>query len=269
MRILLTNDDGIEAPGIATLYRAVQSYGDVQVVAPSKVRSACGHAVTFHRPLEAWPQVMKDAEGREVAEGMALYGMPADCVKVGLTRFVEEPVDLVLSGINAGCNVGVHTLYSGTVAAAREAAIMGVPAIAVSLFLDRRGDSIRWDRAERAAGAVLERLLDEPFPPGTFLNVNLPILDEAKEPKGICVAPANLSAMTDHYTGEADDAGRYELKVGQQVSFGAVTEGTDAERLFAGYTTVTPLRFDPNDLSSIDLWRSRLLGDGSKGDACD
>lgn len=259
MRFLLTNDDGIDAPGLAALYRAVQPQGEVEVVAPSKVRSACGHAVTFHRALEAWTADMIDDQGEVVGQGTALYGMPADCVKVGLARLVDGPVDLVISGINSGCNVGIHTLYSGTVAAAREAAIAGVPAVAVSLFLKRR-DEIRWRRASELVGDCLRQLLLEPLPAGTLLNINIPILDDGAEPLGVRVVPTNRSAMVDDYQGEPDDDGRVELTVGRQVSFGELEVGSDAALLFEGYITVTPMHFDLTDHGRLDYWRGRFGG---------
>lgn len=260
MRILLTNDDGIEAPGIEALYRATKDLGEVHVAAPSKVRSACGHAVTFHRPLEAWPLTVTDDDGGEIFQGIAVYGMPADCVKLGRSRLVQEPLDLVISGINAGCNVGVHTLYSGTVAAAREAAMAGIPSISMSLFLKNR-EEIRWDRASELAHECLKRVLSDPLEPGTFLNINLPILDDGREPKGVRVAPALLSAMVDDYQGEPNDEGHGVYEVGRGVAFGEVHLGTDARLLFDGYITVTPMMFDPTDYKAVGAWRDRLNRD--------
>ena len=225
MRILLTNDDGIRAPGLAALHRAAAALGELHVVAPSKARSACGHAVTFHRPIEVRPEVVRDESGSEPFAGHAVGGTPADCVKVGLARLVPAPVDLVLSGINTGCNVGVHTIYSGTVAAAREGAIAGVAAIAVSLHIGRR-DAIRWQRATEIAAEVLAALLAEPLRAGALLNVNIPILDDGAEPRGVRVVPASPGAMIDDYRGEADADGGMELTVGGHVRFREVPTGS-------------------------------------------
>ena len=260
MIILLTNDDGIEAPGLVALYKATRELGEVHVAAPSKVRSACGHAVTFHRPLEAWTVSVTDDEGEPLFDGTAVYGMPADCVKLGRSKLVPGPVDVVISGINAGCNVGVHTLYSGTVAAAREAAMAGISAISMSLFLRNRNE-IRWDRASEIAHDCLASILSKPLPAGTFLNVNIPILDDGAEPKGVRVVPALLSAMVDDYQGEPDADGHGVYKVGRGVAFGEVYEGSDARSLFDGYITITPMMFDPTDHPALDLWRSRLESD--------
>jgi 5'-nucleotidase len=189
--------------------------------------------------------------------GTAVSGMPADCVKVGLARLVPAPVDLVLSGINAGCNVGVHTLYSGTVAAAREAAIAGVAAVSVSLHIGR-WDAIRWDRASELAASCLERIVAEPLPPGTYLNVNIPILDGGAEPRGIRVVPVSSGAMVDEYQGDPDESGRVELTVGRLVRFHEMPPGTDAELLFQGYLTISPMRFEPTDRDALDGFRERL-----------
>jgi 5'-nucleotidase len=191
---------------------------------------------------------------------MAVYGMPADCVKLGRARLVEEPLDLVISGINAGCNVGVHTLYSGTVAAAREAAMAGIPAISMSLFLRNR-DEIRWGRASELARECLERIVADRLEPGTFLNINLPILDDGREPKGVRVAPALLSAMVDDYRGEPNDEGHGVYEVGRGVAFGEVHDDTDAKYLFQGYITVTPMIFNPTDYDAVGPWRDRLNRD--------
>ena len=259
MRILLTNDDGILAPGIAALHRAASAHGEVHVVAPSKVRSACGHGVTFHRSLEVRPTTVTGDAGAERFRGMALSGTPADCVKVGIARLVPAPVDLVLSGINAGCNVGVHTLYSGTVAAAREAAMAGIPAICFSQFL-KGPTAVDWPRAEGLARACLDRILEHPLEPGSFLNVNFPVLEDGAEPRGFRVAPTLASAMIDDYAGAPDESGQMDLTVGRGVRFGQVHEGTDADLLFGGYVTITPMIFDPTDHSALELWRSRLCG---------
>lgn len=257
MRILLTNDDGIGAPGLRALLLAARGLGEVHVVAPSKVRSACGHSVTFHRPLEAWPEAVLDDGDGELARGWAVSGTPADCVKVGLARLLDEPADLVLSGINAGCNIGVHTIYSGTVAAAREGAIAGVPAISVSLHIGHR-DRIRWARASELAAEVLGRLAAGALPPGTLLNVNIPILDDGAEPRGVRVAPVSREPMVDVYEGDPGPDGRLELKVGRHVAFREMPPGTDAALLFDGYVTVSPLRFASTESDALTTWAERL-----------
>src|SRR5262245_1049709 len=118
MRILLTNDDGIFAPGIAALYEAARELGEVHVIAPSEVQSATSHGVTFNRPLKTRIHRATCSQGKHLFEGISVDGRPADCVKLALANLIKEPVDLVLSGINEGANIGINVIYSGTVAAA-------------------------------------------------------------------------------------------------------------------------------------------------------
>ena len=188
MRILLTNDDGIDAPGLAALYRAIESLGDVHVIAPKLVQSATSHAVTFHRPIS----VEKSGLGHAVA------GRPADCVKLGLRALIDEPVDLVISGMNSGANVGINVLYSGTVGAAREANFNGIPAIAVSLHIVYWYHD-HWDRAAQHARRTIDELVKGPLDGHTLLNVNVPVLDGGAAPIGVKVAPASLSKMVVAY----------------------------------------------------------------------
>lgn len=168
MRILLTNDDGIHAPGLWALYHAFADRHQVTVVAPDRERSAVGHGITLHEPLR---YEMNRQNGHP--EGYAVTGTPADCVKLGLAELLDDPPDLVLSGINPGANVGINVNYSGTVAAAKEAAIAGIPAMAVSI-------TAPGDRHVAEAAAFAETLsrqvMGQGLPAGTFLNVNFPDL---------------------------------------------------------------------------------------------
>ncbi len=251
MRFLLTNDDGIDAPGMAALYRAAQGLGDRHVVAPAKVQSATSHAVTFHRELIAKPH----QEGT-LFEGIAVDGRPADCVKLGLNYLVDD-VDVVLSGINAGANVGVNVTYSGTVGAAREAAMMGVPAIALSLHI---GDPTKtdWDAAHRHVHDALEAVLAGPLEPGTLLCINVPILDDGRAPVGMCVAPLSSSPLVDAYDRADHDEGGHRFMASATMTFRQTTPGSDVERLFAGYITVTPLALDTTCPKRLDAWRDHM-----------
>ena len=167
MNFLLTNDDGVEAPGLATLRRAIGGRGDAIVLAPDRHLSGCSHQATVSRPLEL----------TELGENWyALDGSPVDCTRVGLLRLAPA-VQWVLSGINEGGNLGADIYLSGTVAAAREACLLGKPAIAISQYVRRR--PIDWQQTERLARHALEVLLERPPAPGSFWNVNLPQLEEA------------------------------------------------------------------------------------------
>ncbi len=256
MRVLLTNDDGYDAPGIRSLHAALHGIGPIHVVAPAKVQSAMGHAVTFHRPVE----VRTFDEGGGYG-GYAVDGRPADCVKLGLRHLVEEEgeggVDVVISGMNAGCNIGINVNYSGTVAAAREAAFLGLPAIAVSLYI---GDprKTRWEAAATHARRVIDAVLAGPLRRHTLININVPILDDDREPRGTVVVPACTSAMDyDYVRGDSEDNVRtYEPDAG--LKFQQHSAGTDVTALFDGYITVTPLHFDATDHEHLHAWQSHL-----------
>ena len=166
MNILLTNDDGIYAPGLQALHQCLRSRHEVTVVAPDQERSAVGHGITLHHPLRA-SKVALNAH----FQGYAVNGTPADCIKLGMVALLPTRPDLVLSGINPGANVGTNIHYSGTVAAAKEAALLGLPAIAVSV----QGRAVvNFDDAAAFAESLAERVLQQGLPQGTFLNVNIP-----------------------------------------------------------------------------------------------
>ena len=168
--LVLTNDDGIDAPGLTALLAATAGLGACRVVAPSGPYSGCGHVVTTHRPIT----IQRRDEGRYAVEGS-----PADCVRMAV-HHLQPAFDWVISGINAGGNLGTDLNHSGTVAAVREAVIHGRPGIAVSHYM-ARGRSIDWTRAAAWARPVLAQLLDTPWEPGTFWNVNLPHPEEGAD----------------------------------------------------------------------------------------
>ena len=181
MKILLTNDDGIDAPGLAALAVAARSLGgEAVVVAPAEPHSGCGHRVTTGQPL-----MVEEAE----PGWFRVHGTPADCVRLALAQLAPD-IDLVLSGINAGGNLGADIHHSGTVAAAREAALHGRPAVAASQY-HRRGTTIEWERSAAWLEAVLALLRGRPVPAGEFWNVNLPDLEEG------VAAPAVVECAVD------------------------------------------------------------------------
>jgi len=249
MRILLTNDDGIDAPGLHALRRAIDSLGEVHVIAPTQVQSATSHAVTFHRPISV----------EKRGNGYAVAGRPADCVKLGLHALIEEPVDLIISGMNSGANVGINVLYSGTVGAAREGTFNGIPSIAVSLHLGDWGHD-HWDRAAQHARRAIDAVLAGPMDDKTVFNINVPVLDGGAEPKGLRVVPATLSKMVVDYKLGQDDAGHTTYQVSNAMTFAEHTPGTDVAALFEGYTTITPLHFDTTCPISTSAWAERLGG---------
>jgi 5'-nucleotidase len=267
VRVLLTNDDGIDAPGIAALYAALQGLGDVTVVAPAEVQSAMSHAVTFHRPVEVRSRrvtlddlaVPWAGDGFEAFDGYAVDGRPADCVKLAVEHLMGGRPDLVVSGMNAGANVGLNVLYSGTVAAAVEAAFIGLPSIAVSLHLgDKQG--VRWGRAAELARRAIDRVLDGPVHGHTAMNINVPILDQRDEPEGIVVVPVDTGPTVTTYQQTHHDDGTSRYQVNSGLAFERMRPDTDVHALFGGYITLTPLQFDMTGHARIDAWREHLAG---------
>src|ERR1041385_973819 len=166
MRILLTNDDGINAPGIHALKRELERLGEVIIVAPERPRSATGHAITLHKPLR-----IEEVDLPDGTRGWASNGTPSDCVTLGFDVILEGRVDIVFSGINAGPNLGWDLTYSGTVSAAMEGAILGVPSIAISVA--GMSPSLEYGPAARSALRLAEQVRDNGLEPYTLLNVNV------------------------------------------------------------------------------------------------
>jgi 5'-nucleotidase len=223
MRLILTNDDGIDAPGLAALARAASEFGEAVIIAPDGPQSGCGHAVTTHKSV----CVRRDPDG-----GIAVAGTPADCVRLAL-HHLAGPCDWLLSGINAGGNLGADVFVSGTVAAAREAALHGTPAIALSHYL-ARGRPVDWSAASARAARVLRLLLNRPWSPGTFWNVNLPHPEPGSAEPGIVFCPLDTSPLPLMYRVEGDEAhyqGDYHSR--------AYKPGTDVAVCFGGAIAVT------------------------------
>lgn len=188
MKFLITNDDGFDGPGLAALYQALKPLGEVRVVAPSVCHSAKGHAVNTHSPLRI--------ERREVAPFGAIDivdSSPADCVRVGLRAPDADVPDFVIAGINTGANLGVDLFYSGTAAAAREAAILGVPAIALSRYM-RPEFPVIWETLSQHVTRTVEQLTgsDYRLPAGQFWNVNFPAVADEAHPAELSFAPQGL-----------------------------------------------------------------------------
>ncbi len=188
MRFLITNDDGFDAPGLISLYNALLPLGEVTVVAPSTCHSSKGHAVDTKNAIRLERRRVEPMGNIHVA-----YASPADCVRVGLRHVMSEPPDFVIAGINPGANLGVDLFYSGTAAAAREAAILGIPAIALSRLL--HGDfPVDWDILSRHVTKVVKKMTSEEFrlPLGHFWNVNFPTVEGEKYPSEITFAPQGI-----------------------------------------------------------------------------
>ncbi|MBE9125977.1 MULTISPECIES: 5'/3'-nucleotidase SurE [unclassified Coleofasciculus] len=224
MTLILTNDDGIDAPGIRALHKAVN--GKAAIVAPKDHLSGCGHQVTTNQPI--YLQRRSDVE-------YVVAGTPVDCTRLAITQLFAN-VKWVLSGINAGGNMGVDVYISGTVAAVREAAMHGIPGIAISHWI-RRPLVVDWDIAAHLTARVLADLLDRPTPPGTFWNVNLPHLEPNSPDPEIVFCQPSTQPLPVNYRVEGD---RY-YYIGDYAKRDR-TPGTDVDVCFSGNIAVTQIR---------------------------
>jgi len=251
MRFLLTNDDGYDAPGLAALVRALRGLGDCVVVASSRRASGTGHAISQDDPVRIQPA--------DTALGCPRYivdGWPADCVRVGLTALADRlgSFDWVVAGINRGGNLGMDVYYSGTVAAAREAVILGLPGIAVSQYI-RRGVEPDWARAQTWTESLVRQITTTSGQERVVWNVGLPSLDPEQRPSGAVLCPLSTEPLPVRYrlSGTCDkDALLAEYDgVYADRSF---SPGTDVARTFDGWITVTKLGLDPSRTQpEIDL----------------
>jgi 5'-nucleotidase len=237
VRILLSNDDGIMAPGLAALHAAVRDMGEITVVAPNTPQSAAAHGITLRRAMAVRPVEL------EGFTGLSVDGRPADCVRLAIRQLLGAAPDLVLSGINAGANVGINVFYSGTVAAAAEAAMMGIPAAAFSASLS--GQRLDFAHIARLCRRVLDRLVSSSLAGGDLINVNIPALDRPDRPCGIRVVKQSVSEMEDVYHREVADDGTETWRLSDKYRPGLNHhDDSDVMCLYEGYVTVTPLRMD-------------------------
>jgi 5'-nucleotidase len=238
LRILLTNDDGIYAPGLRALRSELQKIGQVVVVAPATEQSAVGHSITLLTPLV----VQEVLDERNQPLGWAVEGKPADCVKLALQELLPEPPDLVVSGLNAGSNAGINVLYSGTVAAAIEGAFFRRTSIALSLEYSRP-QPLDFPRAATLGRQVIEQILSHQPPAGTLFNVNIPSLEKGPV-RGIRVVPQNLAPYQEAFDRRTDPRGRVYFWNKPEFGCPQPNPDTDETALAEGYITVTPLQFN-------------------------
>jgi 5'/3'-nucleotidase len=235
MHILLSNDDGILAPGLAALRAALLELGEVSVVAPESPQSATAHGITFPGPVAA-----RRIHVHGDFFGWSVDGRPADCVKLGVSELLDRKADLVVSGINDGANASLNVLYSGTVAAAAEGALMGYPAVAVSL---ERGDERDFARAAHIAMPVIRRIIEGGLKPGELINVNIPNLSRGL-PRGVRVVPQATRPMETKFQRHSAPDGRdYYWLCGAEVWHGDPSD-SDLDAMMDGFIAVTPLHFD-------------------------
>jgi 5'-nucleotidase len=235
MRVLLTNDDGIHAPGLAAMEKELRGLGDLTVAAPSTEQSGVGHAITFLTPLTA-----KQVFDGERPRGWAVDGSPADSVKLGIAEFCPTRPSLVVSGINGGLNAGINVLYSGTVAAAIEGAFFGITSIAVSLEWD---DHAEFSRAAEIAIDVIRQLLASSPPAGSLFNINIPTAALKGQPV-VRVVPMSIARYGEAFERRTDPRGRSYYWATNDPPPPPSPDESDITALAAGAVTVTPLHFD-------------------------
>jgi len=250
MKILISNDDSIHAMGIKVLFQHLKDLGDVSVVAPLEEKSTTGHSLTIHKPLRMI-ELEKDFIG--------VSGSPADCVYLGIREVMKEMPDLVVSGINRGANLGQDVYYSGTVSAAREAAILGIPSIAVSLSVDFHNpppeNNLNYAAAAQLTYETIKRFNQKDFPKlaeHTLLNLNVPDLPY-DQLKGVKVTRQGFR----HYSGSVikrnDHRGRPYFWVGGEYQGFRKEQGADCDAVENGFASITPLQLDCTHFESIDL----------------
>ena len=250
MHILVTNDDGVQAPGLLALAQEMRKLGKVTVFAPDKNWSASGHVKTMTRPLRVRETTLADGSPAFTSDGA-----PSDCVALPLLGLVEEKIDLVVSGINPNPNIGHDVTYSGTVTAAMEAAIAGLPGIAVSLASPNYSDALDYRTAAIVGRRVAEQVIKNGFPEDVLLNVNVPYLKE-DELKGYTITRQGLRVYRDALDERIDPRGKPYYWIGGEAPTGVDEPGTDYGALQAGYVSITPLQLDLTAREAMDTLKS-------------
>jgi 5'-nucleotidase len=243
MRILVTNDDGIMAPGILALGRALAELGEVTIVAPMTPQSAVGHSITLVDPIRVHRVALDGG-----ATGFGVEGRPADCVKLAVLELMPQRPDLVASGINLGANVGINVLYSGTVAAAVEGAHYGIPSLAASI---EDADTVDFAAAARIVLRLAEKVLARKPARTPLLNINVPDLSQGP-PRGLRVVPQSKKGWREAWEKRSDPRGRsYYWLIGEEEREEAGCE-SDVAALADRYVTVTPLQYDLTDHGRLE-----------------
>jgi 5'-nucleotidase len=254
MHILVTNDDGVYAPGLLALAQEMKKIGEITVLAPDHNWSASGHVKTMDRPLR-----VKETHLADGTPALASDGAPSDCVALALLGLVKEKIDVVVSGINPNANIGHDVTYSGTVTAAMEASIGGVPGVAFSL--DRALESSHepdYGPCARIAARLVQQLGAQESHGNILLNVNVPGLPEEKI-MGIQITRLGMRIYRDELVTRLDPRNRPYYWIGGEYPIALPETGTDAGALQAGYVSVTPLSLDLTDDNALERLRSLKL----------
>ena len=241
--IVLSNDDGFTAPGLQALRSEIAKISDVVVVAPESEQSAVGHAITLSNPLKT----RKVVENGELI-GYAVNGTPADCIKIAVTVLLDEPPEMVISGINLGGNLGTCAIYSGTVSAATEATIMGIPAIAVSLNTFENPD---FTAAAEFARRFVPLLMKKGLPEGVSLNINVPAVPR-NEIAGVSITRQGKSRVIETFDKRVDPRNNTYYWLAGEMRLDEVDEGTDCVMVSKNHISITPIHFDLTHYQAIE-----------------
>ena len=256
MHILLTNDDSVTHPGLFALHQEIRALGKLTVLAPDRNWSASGHVKTLHRPLR-----VKETQLMDGTLALASDGSPSDCVALALLGLLPEKVDLVVSGINPNSNLGHDVTYSGTVTAAMEAAIWGLPGIAVSLHVpDEHSGPVDFGPAARIARQIVQAVIERGLPKNVLLNVNIPYL-EGKQACDVRITRQGLRVYRDKLDVRKDPRGRPYYWIGGESPTGVPEGGTDFGALAEGAVSITPLHLDMtayHAIPELQSWDLRL-----------
>jgi 5'-nucleotidase len=248
MHILVTNDDGVTAPGLLALARTMRSLGKVSILAPDRNWSGGGHVKTLDRPLRITETSLADG-----STALASDGAPSDCVALALLGFLPEKIDLVVSGINPMANLGHDVTYSGTVTAAMEAVIWGVPAMAVSLNTDESHlGTLDYGASAEYARRIAQAIQQHHLPAGILLNVNVPYLP-LEDIKGAQITRQGLRVYRDRLDQRIDPRGRAYFWIGGDAPTGIPENGSDFGALAQGYVSITPLQLDLTAYPALHL----------------
>ncbi|MBI3913288.1 MAG: 5'/3'-nucleotidase SurE [Chloroflexi bacterium] len=254
MYILITNDDGIDAPGLLALKNAMQPLGKTIVIAPDRNWSAAGHTKTLHKPLRVDSTQLRDG-----SPAFSTDGAPTDCVALVMLGLIPEKPRLVVSGFNPAGNLAHDLTYSGTVAAAMEGAINHIPAIAFSLDAGNRAE-IDFSSAVQVATHIARQILSAPLPPDTFLNVNIPNVP-LDQMRGIRITRLGTRIYRDALVERADPAGRKYYWIGGDPPSGVLEEGTDIGAVAQNFVSITPVHLDMTShalIDSLKTWEAQL-----------
>ena len=253
MKILLTNDDGIHAPGLFALYQALKSEYDLNIVAPESEMSAVGHAITLTSPLR-----VRDVNKNGAFFGYAVTGTPADCVKIALQELLKSPPDMILSGINLGANVGINILYSGTVSAATEGAFLGIKSAAISLATMKKKADFKF--AASFSKEIIRFISENSLGEGTALNVNIPAVSPEKI-KGVCFVKQGITTIVERFDRRNDPRGNVYYWLSGESTPENGDPDTDTYALKENRITITPIHYDLTCYKELDRLK-QLKGSG-------